>query len=73
MSRHDLLHTDTQFGTAETHNPIDAEIRTGLRRAFPLLAEGHDPEMRFHGLLAAFAGCHAAIRQPATVVVGVRL
>ncbi len=73
MSRRDLLHTDAQSGTAETYNLIDAEIRTGLRRAFPLLAEGHDPEMRFQGLLAAFAGCHTAIRQPATLVVGARL
>jgi hypothetical protein len=56
MARHDLLlHSDAYSDVAETHARIDAETRTGLRRAFPLLAERSDDDETFRLLLAAIS------------------
>ena len=73
MARHDLLlHSDVHSDVAETYAPIDALIRSGLRRAFPLPASRQDDDETFRLLLAALAGRHGRNRQPATSFAGNR-
>jgi len=72
MARHDLLlHSDASSDVAETRTRIDAGIRTGLRRAFPLAAEGQDNEA-FRLLLDALARRHGGNRPSKTSFAGNR-
>ena len=55
MARHDYQYWDDQSGGAETRASMDALIRPGLLKAFPLPAEGQAHDDRFRLLLEALA------------------
>jgi hypothetical protein len=71
MARHDpLLHSAAYSDVAETRTPIDALIRTGLGRAFPLPAKGQDIDETFRLLLDALARRHGGNRQSSASFAG---
>ena len=55
MARYDHHFSDDGSGDAEPRAHIDVLIRPGLRRAFPLPAEGQAGDERFRLLLNALA------------------
>ena len=52
MGRHNQLLANSSYGVTESRTSIDALIRPGLRKAFPLPAEGQGDE-QFRLLLDA--------------------
>ena len=65
MARHDHQFWDDQSGDAETRTSMDALIRPGLLRAFPVPADDHAHDDRFRLLLDALAQRHGATHQAA--------
>jgi hypothetical protein len=66
MTYHNLfLHSEAHSDVAETHTPIDALIRPGLRQAFPLPVTGQAADEQFTVLLWALAPRSGGTRQAA--------